>query len=65
MIRQLIACSFLLLLPSFAAAHPGHGVDGGSTAMHYVTDPFHLAAWVLLIVAIVLATAWQRATKSA
>ena len=34
-----------------AAAHPGHGKDGGSYGIiHHLTEPIHIAIGVLLIV---------------
>ena len=36
-----------LLLPGVAAAHPGH--DTEFSLLHYLTDPFHLGAGVLLV----------------
>lgn len=45
----------LALLPSLAAAHPGHLTGGDVGILHFVTDPFHLVvsgAGVLLIVAL-------------
>ena len=34
---------------SHALAHPGHGLDTGSTTLHYVASPLHLPAGILLV----------------
>jgi len=53
-----VACT-ALLVASAAGAHPGHGLDGGSTHwLHYLSDPLHLAP--LALVAFTLALAWRR-----
>jgi len=46
-VTRLITIAGALLLSSarFAAAHPGHGVAGGSNGLgHYLTEPIHLIA---------------------
>jgi hypothetical protein len=49
---------------SRAAAHPGHGVGGESaSALHYLTDPLHVAPWALG--ALALAIAWRRRRRRA
>jgi hypothetical protein len=38
------AAAALLALAGAAAAHPGHGLDGGSFHwLHFVSDPLHVA----------------------
>jgi hydrogenase/urease accessory protein HupE len=58
MTRLAIAMS-ALLSPGLAAAHPGHGPEAG--LLHYVTDPFHLAAAVLVVASLGLlgARVWK------
>ena len=47
--RHLTSFVALLALASPALAHPGHGLGGGSTSwLHYLTEPVHVAPWVLL-----------------
>ena len=36
-----------LLLPGVAIAHPGHEVEFG--LVHYLTDPFHAGAGILVV----------------
>jgi len=53
-----LACA-ALLVASPAAAHPGHGLGGGSTHwLHYVGDPLHVAPLALL--GLGLALGWRR-----
>ena len=47
--RHLMSFVALLAFASPAAAHPGHGLGGGSTSwLHYLTEPVHVAPWALL-----------------
>jgi len=44
-----------LLFPSLAAAHPGHGIAGGSSSLlHYLSEPAHGLGAVLGIAAVAL-----------
>jgi len=53
-----LACASLALA-SAAAAHPGHGLGGGSDSwLHYLTEPLHVAPPVLIALAV--AQAWRR-----
>lgn len=46
-----------------AAAHPGHGLGGGSESfVHYVTDPFHVAPPALAVLA--LLQVWRRRERA-
>jgi len=48
-----------LSIANAAAAHPGHGLDGGSSHwLHYASDPLHVAP--LALGALALAFAWRR-----
>ena len=38
-------------------AHPGHGVDGGQTAVHYLTSPLHWTVPLAILSAIVVLAA--------
>jgi hypothetical protein len=53
-----------LVLASQAAAHPGHGLGGGSTHwLHYLSDPLHLAPFA--VGALAIALAWRRRSARA
>jgi len=55
------ACLFSVA--SAAAAHPGHGLAGGSESwLHYATDPLHVAPFVLAALAL---ASWRRARAHA
>jgi MYXO-CTERM domain-containing protein len=48
-----------LAIANAAAAHPGHGLAGGSAHwLHYLSDPLHVAPPVLVGLALLLV--WQR-----
>jgi hypothetical protein len=48
-----------------AAAHPGHGLGGGSDALlHYMTDPLHVAPLALVAWTLVLARKRLRAARA-
>jgi len=54
----------LLALPSIAAAHPGHGVAGGSfSLLHYLTEPAHGLSGVLGIAAVAALAVWVRSRR--
>jgi len=62
-IRALASAGVTLALASAAAAHPGHGLDGGSDSwLHYASDPYHVAP--LALVALTLVLAWRRWRES-
>jgi hydrogenase/urease accessory protein HupE len=47
-----------LLLASAAAAHPGHGLGGGSQSwLHYLSEPLHVAPLALAMLSVGL---WSR-----
>ncbi len=53
-IRAASVTTGLVLLASAAAAHPGHGADGGSySLLHYLSEPVHIAFAALLAVGVV------------
>jgi hydrogenase/urease accessory protein HupE len=57
--RALALAAAALSIASTAAAHPGHGLDGGSSHwLHYLSDPLHVAP--LAAVGLALALAWRR-----
>jgi len=61
--RMLVIFASVLALASQAAAHPGHGLGGGSAhALHYLTDPMHVAPIAAGVLALALAV---RARRSA
>jgi hypothetical protein len=50
-----LAGGVLLALASGAAAHPGHGLGGGSNdVLHHLSDPLHLAPWALAVLTLAL-----------
>jgi hypothetical protein len=51
----------LIGMAAAAAAHPGHGLAGGSQSwLHYASDPFHVAPLVL----VALALLWRRRSRA-
>ena len=53
-----------LVLASRAAAHPGHGLDGGGAHwLHYLSDPLHVAPWVAGGLALVLLMRARRSVR--
>jgi hypothetical protein len=57
------AASVALLLARAAGAHPGHGLGGGSfDALHYLSEPLHVAPVALL--ALAAALAWRRLRRA-
>ena len=54
-----------LVLASQAAAHPGHGLGGGSTHwLHYLTDPLHVAPIAAGVLALALAVRARRNARA-
>ena len=50
--RVLLATALCPLAAAPALAHPGHGADGGSNdAIHYATEPVHVAPVIAAVVA--------------
>lgn len=63
-LSTLTTCAGALVLASQAAAHPGHGVDGGGAHwLHYVSDPLHVAPWVVGGLALVLLVQARRSVR--
>jgi hypothetical protein len=51
--KQLTIFLAALCFSALAQAHSGHGRDGGdSTLLHYLSEPEHVAALVLLVAVI-------------
>jgi hypothetical protein len=51
-------------LASQVAAHPGHGLGGGSTHwLHYLSDPLHVAPFA--VGALALGIVWRRRSARA
>jgi hypothetical protein len=60
----LVAFGAALGVASTAAAHPGHGLAGGSADwLHSLSDPLHVAPAVL--VGLALGLVWQRRRRAA
>ena len=61
----LVTVAAALLLASPAAAHPGHGLGGGSYHwLHYLTDPLHVAPFALAALALVLVIRARRRARA-
>ena len=60
------AALLAIVLPTAAAAHPGHGADAlAATPLHYLAEPAHaLGALVALASVVVLAHALRRRSRS-
>ena len=53
-----------ILLPTASAAHPGHGPELG--LWHHLSDPFHLAAYALVVgVGVLAVTTLRRLARRA
>lgn len=56
--------SLLMLAPTVALAHPGHGTTEPESWTHYLTDPVHATMLGGAVLgAIVVARTWRRATR--
>jgi hypothetical protein len=56
--------TLLALVPSIAAAHPGHGHTDPDSWRHYLTEPIHIAALAgVAALAIGIGSAWRRARR--
>jgi hypothetical protein len=55
--------ALLVLAPSIALAHPGHGTTEPDTWTHYVTEPVHVGVIVLAAVTWSCALGWHRARR--
>ena len=54
-----------LALASPAAAHPGHGLGGGSTHwLHYLSDPLHVAPLAVGVLALALVVRARRSARA-
>jgi uncharacterized protein (TIGR03382 family) len=51
------------LVPWVAGAHPGHGPGDGWSLVHFVTEPVHGGAGILLAVLVLGALGWLRRTS--
>jgi hypothetical protein len=57
------AAGAALAFAQAAAAHPGHGLAGGSShALHYLSDPLHVAP--LALAGLALAVGWRRRRRA-
>lgn len=53
-----------LCVPVLAIAHPDHSAETGFNLVHFLTDPFHLAAAALVASPFVVAVCWRRRGSS-
>jgi hypothetical protein len=58
-----LAGAGVALLPGVAGAHPGHGLGDGWSLVHFVSEPVHGAAGILLAVCLLGAIAWVLRTS--
>jgi hydrogenase/urease accessory protein HupE len=56
----LVVAIVVVLVPSLALAHPGHGQSDGGSLRHYLTEPEHLVALLAVVAAVVLVAALGR-----
>jgi MYXO-CTERM domain-containing protein len=62
--RAIGAAAAALAIANAAAAHPGHGLAGGSSHwLHYLGEPLHVAP--LALAGLALALVWQRRRRAA
>lgn len=55
----------LVLLPSIALGHPGHGSGGDSNSiMHYLTSPMHVVPAATVLVGLVVVIRWVLKSNS-
>ena len=60
-----LSATAALALASPAAAHPGHGLGGGSTHwLHYLSDPLHVAPLAVGVLALVLVVRARRSART-
>ena len=63
--RAFTAFAAVFMLASQAAAHPGHGLGGGSTRwLHYLTEPPHVAPVAIGALALALAVRARRGARA-
>jgi hypothetical protein len=56
----LLAGAAVALVPCVAGAHPGHGFGDGWSFFHFVSEPVHGGAGILLAACVLGAIAWVR-----
>ena len=59
----LLAGASVALVPWVAAAHPGHGLGDGWSFFHWVSEPVHGGAGILLALCVLGAIGWVRRTS--
>ena len=60
----LVSFAAALVLASPVAAHPGHGLGGGSNHwLHYLSDPLHVAPFAVAGLALVLLVRARRSLR--
>ncbi len=58
--RILLAGALSSLVPWVASAHPGHGHGDGWSLLHWVSEPIHGGAGILVAVCVLGAAVWLR-----
>ncbi len=59
--RPVLLSAAAFFVASSAAAHPGHGLGGGSAHwLHYLSEPLHVAPLAVAALALVFGLAWRR-----
>jgi urease accessory protein len=59
----LLAGALGAFVPWAASAHPGHGHGDGWSLLHFVLEPVHGGAGILLAACLLAAIAWLRRTS--
>ena len=59
--KRFVSVGLVLGMAEAAAAHPGHGIGGGSEAwLHYLSEPLHVAPLALAALALALVRVHRR-----
>ena len=58
--RIVFAGALGALVPWVARAHPGHGIGDGWSLLHWMAEPVHGGAGILLALCVLGGFAWQR-----
>lgn len=62
---RLFAFCLTASLSSPIFAHPGHGATEGNSAIHYLTEPFHIGPAVVVVAAGLTTALWLKRRRNA